>query len=43
MFLQQGGAQSMAALERLQKGTNAGGFTAGVTLAVNPEATPQIF
>jgi len=35
IFLRQGGAQSMAKLERLQKGTNLGGFTATIAMAVN--------
>ena len=43
IFRQQGGAQSMLNLERLQKGTNAGGFVADVVLAVHPEATPVTF
>jgi protocatechuate 3,4-dioxygenase beta subunit len=43
VFRQQGGALTMMALERLQKGSNAGGFAADVVLAVNPEATPSVF
>jgi len=43
IFRQQGGAQSMMTLERLQKGFNTGGFVADVVLAVNPEATPNRF
>jgi protocatechuate 3,4-dioxygenase beta subunit len=43
IFRQQGGAQTMMHLERLQKGSNAGGFVADVVLAVNPEATPAVF
>jgi protocatechuate 3,4-dioxygenase beta subunit len=43
IFRQQGGAQSMLTLERLQKGTNAGGFIADIVLAVDPEATPVAF
>jgi protocatechuate 3,4-dioxygenase beta subunit len=43
IFHQQGGAQSMLSLERLQKGSNAGGFAADVVLAVDPEATPSAF
>lgn len=42
IFRRQGGASSMVALERLQKGSNAGGFAATVTLAVDPEATPRV-
>jgi protocatechuate 3,4-dioxygenase beta subunit len=38
IFRRQGGSSSMVTLERLQKGSNAGGFIATVTLAVNPEA-----
>jgi protocatechuate 3,4-dioxygenase beta subunit len=43
IFRQQGGAQSMLGLERLQKGSNAEGFVADVVLAVDPEATPSAF
>jgi protocatechuate 3,4-dioxygenase beta subunit len=43
VFLQQGGAQAIASLQRLQNGTNAPGFLATITLAVNPDATPQAF
>ena len=43
IFRQQGGAQSMLSLDRLQKGSNAGGFVADVVLAVDPEATPAAF
>jgi protocatechuate 3,4-dioxygenase beta subunit len=43
IFRQQGGAQSMLGLERLQKGSNSGGFVADVVLAVDPEATPAAF
>jgi protocatechuate 3,4-dioxygenase beta subunit len=43
IFRQQGGAQSMLGLERLQKGSNAAGFVADVVLAVDPEATPSAF
>jgi protocatechuate 3,4-dioxygenase beta subunit len=43
IFRQQGGAQSMLGLERLQKGSNAEGFVADVVLAVDPEATPAAF
>ena len=35
IFLRQGGAQSIAKLERLQKSTNLGGFTATIAMAVN--------
>jgi len=40
VFRGQHGASSMLALTRLQNGSNAGGFRAAATLAVNPEATP---
>jgi protocatechuate 3,4-dioxygenase beta subunit len=43
IFRQQGGAQSMLSLERLQKGSNAGGFVADVVLAVDPDARPAAF
>jgi protocatechuate 3,4-dioxygenase beta subunit len=43
VFSRQGGSQSIASLERLQKGTNAGGFLATITAAVNPDTTPQPF
>src|SRR5262249_46738953 len=43
IFLQQGGSQSIASLERLQNGKNTGGFLATITLAVNPESTPRAF
>ncbi|HET9129755.1 MAG TPA: intradiol ring-cleavage dioxygenase [Terriglobia bacterium] len=43
IFRQQGGAQTMMHLERLQKGSNAGGFVADVVLAVDPAATPVVF
>jgi protocatechuate 3,4-dioxygenase beta subunit len=43
IFSQQGGSQSMLTLERLQKGSNAGGFVADVVLAVDAEATPAVF
>jgi protocatechuate 3,4-dioxygenase beta subunit len=43
IFRQQGGSQSMLSLERLQKGSNAGGFVADVVLAVDPDATPVAF
>jgi hypothetical protein len=43
VFLHQGGSQSIASLERLQNGTNAAGFLATITLAVNPNATPRAF
>jgi hypothetical protein len=33
----------MLTLERLQKGSNAGGFVADVVLAVDPQATPRAF
>jgi protocatechuate 3,4-dioxygenase beta subunit len=42
IFRRQGGASSMVTLERLQKGSNADGFIATVTLAVDPEATPRV-
>jgi protocatechuate 3,4-dioxygenase beta subunit len=41
IFLSQGGSQSMVSLERLSRGSNAGGFLAAITLAVDPDATPQ--
>jgi hypothetical protein len=34
------GAESMMALMRLENGSNAAGFRATATLAVDPEATP---
>jgi protocatechuate 3,4-dioxygenase beta subunit len=40
IFRSQSGAQSMVKLERLTRGSNAGGFLATVTLAVDPDATP---
>jgi protocatechuate 3,4-dioxygenase beta subunit len=40
IFLQQGGAQSVATLERLHKGSNQG-FIATIAMAINPEATPR--
>ena len=43
IFLRQGGSQSMVKLERLQNGTNAGGFVATIALAVDPQATPRVF
>jgi protocatechuate 3,4-dioxygenase beta subunit len=43
IFRQQGGAQSLLSLERLQKGSSAAGFVADVVLAVDPEATPAAF
>lgn len=43
IFSHQGGAQTLMKLSRLQKGTNAGGFLATVTLAVDPTATPAVF
>jgi protocatechuate 3,4-dioxygenase beta subunit len=43
IFRQQGGSQSMLSLERLQKGSNAGGFVADVVLAVDPDAIPVAF
>jgi len=43
VFRNQGGAKAMMSLDRLQKGTNSGGFTANTVLAVNPEATPSVF
>lgn len=43
IFRQQGGAQSMLGLERLQKGSNSEGFVADVVLAVDPDATPVEF
>ena len=35
IFTQQGGAQSMMKLERLQKGSNSGGFVASLAVAIN--------
>ncbi len=43
VFQSQGGAQSIVQMERLRKDSNAGGFLAAVTLAVDPEATPAPF
>lgn len=43
IFQSQGGAKTMVKLERLTRGSNAGGFAATITLAVNPEATPAVF
>jgi protocatechuate 3,4-dioxygenase beta subunit len=43
IFLQQGGAQSIVKLERLQNGSNAAGFVATIAVAVNPSATPRVF
>jgi protocatechuate 3,4-dioxygenase beta subunit len=40
VFRSQHGSSAMAGLERLNQGSNAGGFLATATLAVNPEATP---
>jgi protocatechuate 3,4-dioxygenase beta subunit len=40
IFQTQHGAESMVILTRLQQGSNADGFLATVTLAVDPEATP---
>jgi len=40
IFLGQHGSSKMLRLDRLKKGTNAGGFLAGITLALDPEATP---
>jgi protocatechuate 3,4-dioxygenase beta subunit len=42
VFLSQGGAQSMVKLERLQPGSNDGGFLATATLAVDPGASPSV-
>jgi protocatechuate 3,4-dioxygenase beta subunit len=35
IYMRQGGAQTTVKLERLQKGTNAGGFVATITAAIN--------
>jgi protocatechuate 3,4-dioxygenase beta subunit len=40
IFQSQHGSASMVSLTRLEKGSDAGGFLATVTLAVDPEATP---
>ena len=40
IFQTQYGGASMVSLTRLENGSNAGGFLATVTLAVDPEATP---
>ena len=40
IFQSQHGSESMVQLARLKKGSNADGFVAKVTLAVDPEATP---
>ena len=37
IFLQQGGAQSIVKLDRLQNGSNSGGFLATIALAVDPQ------
>ena len=41
IFETQHGSASMVSLTRLEKGSDAGGFLATVTLAVDPEATPS--
>ena len=43
IFMRQGGKQSLMALDRLQKGSNAGGFLADIVVAVNPDAAPAAF
>jgi len=43
IFMRQGGKQSMMTLDRLQKGSNAGGFLADIVVAVDPDATPARF
>jgi protocatechuate 3,4-dioxygenase beta subunit len=43
IFRNQGGSQTVMQTTRLQKGSNAGGFLATVTLAVDPAATPAVF
>ncbi len=43
IFRNQGGAKSMMSLDRLQKGSNSGGFAAEILLAVNPDASPAVF
>jgi protocatechuate 3,4-dioxygenase beta subunit len=43
IFMNQGGKQTMMALDRLQKGSNADGFLADIVLAVDPDATPGVF
>jgi protocatechuate 3,4-dioxygenase beta subunit len=43
IFLHQGGSQALMQTARLQKSSNAGGFLATVTLAVDPTATPVVF
>jgi protocatechuate 3,4-dioxygenase beta subunit len=43
VFRQQGGAQSIASVERLQNGSNSAGFIATIALAVNPDAAPRAF
>jgi protocatechuate 3,4-dioxygenase beta subunit len=40
VFQDQHGSECMVKLARLKKGSNADGFVAAVTLAVDPEATP---
>jgi len=40
IFQSQHGSESMVTLARLKNGSNADGFLATVTLAVDPEATP---
>jgi len=40
IFRTQHGSDTMVSLARLENGSNAGGFLATVTLAVDPEATP---
>ncbi len=43
VFQSQGGAQAMLKLARLQKGSDASGFLATATVAVDPAATPAVF
>jgi protocatechuate 3,4-dioxygenase beta subunit len=43
VFRNQGGAQAMLQLARQQKGSNAAGFLATATLAVDPTASPVVF
>jgi len=43
IFMRQGGKQTLMTLDRLQNGSNSGGFLADIVVAVNPDATPAVF
>jgi hypothetical protein len=43
VFQQQGGAHSIASLERLQNRSNTDGFAARIAVAINPDAMPRTF